>query len=173
MAFWGAPIADEEHSVHCVEAAIEAHRSIHRMNQDRIRENNRREADNQVREAAGLDPLPMLPILSLGTGINTGEAIVGLMGSEDHILNYTVFGRDVNVASRLESVSGRGRIIIGETTFQHLERFRPELAERCERLPAVTVKGIRMPVQIYEMPWKAQVLELPTSPPKDDQAEAA
>jgi class 3 adenylate cyclase len=40
------------------------------------------------------------------------------MGSDAHILNYTVFGREVNLASRLEGVSGHGRIVISETTLK-------------------------------------------------------
>ena len=157
MAFWGAPVHDPFHAVHCVEAAIDSHRAIHKLNAERVRENTRRQAINQERWQQGLEVLPLFPILTLGTGVNTGEAVVGLMGSEEHILNYTVFGRDVNVASRLEAVSGRGRIIIGEMTFRHLERFRPDLAAGCEALPAVTVKGIRVPVMIYEVPWKTEI----------------
>jgi class 3 adenylate cyclase len=90
----------------------------------------------------------------LGSGINTGVAIVGLMGSDAHILNYTVFGREVNLASRLESVSGRGRIVIGETTFKHLERDAPALAARCQKLAPTSVKGIREALVCYEVPWQ-------------------
>jgi len=173
MAFWGAPVSDKDHAVHCVEAAMEAHRAIYTLNEERTDENARRQAENQNRLSAGQHPLPLLPVLSLGTGINTGEAVVGLMGSEDHILNYTVFGRDVNVASRLESVSGRGRIIIAESTYNQLEQSRPDLAVLCQSLPPVTVKGIRMPVRIYEVPWKAEVLSMPNRPGLTGQAKAA
>jgi class 3 adenylate cyclase len=79
---------------------------------------------------------------------------VGLMGSDSHILNYTVFGREVNLASRLEGVSGRGRIIIGETTFLELKERLPDLAKRCIQLAPVAVKGFRQPVPIYEVPWR-------------------
>jgi class 3 adenylate cyclase len=96
----------------------------------------------------------MLPLLSLGTGINTGMVTVGLMGSDAHILNYTVFGREVNLASRLEGVSGRGRIIISESTYDMLQRDDPALAASCAELAPVTVKGIRKPVRIFEAPWK-------------------
>ena len=114
----------------------------------------KREADNLTRVAAGQPPVPMLPLLSLGTGINTGTAIVGLMGSDAHILNYTVFGREVNLASRLEGVSGRGRIIIGESTYRELQRDDAVFAATCVELPPVTVKGIQRAVTIYEVPWK-------------------
>ena len=82
--------------------------------------------------------------------------IVGLMGSNSHILNYTVFGREVNLASRLESVSGHGRIIISESTYAALERADPTLAARCIPQSTVIVKGIRQPVRNYEVPWETE-----------------
>jgi len=95
-----------------------------------------------------------LRALQLGTGINTGTVIVGLMGSGEHISNYTIFGREVNLASRLEGVSGSGRIIISEITYNHLLRHDPALAATCVELAPVTVKGIRTAVRIFEVPWQ-------------------
>ncbi len=153
MAFWGAPLNEQKHAVRCVTAAIEAQRAIQRLNREREAENTRREAENQNRLASGLPPLPKLPTLQLGTGINTGEMTVGLMGSESHIMNYTVFGREVNLAARLEGVSGRSRIIIGEGTYLELVEHAPELAKRCKALEPVGVKGFRQLVPIFEVPW--------------------
>lgn len=154
MAFWGAPTPNERHAVACVQAAIDAQRAMHKLNLDRAEKNKVREQENVKRAAEGKHPLPMLPLLSLGTGINTGICIVGLMGSDKHILNYTVFGREVNLASRLEGVSGRGRIIIGEATYKELLKFEPSLAATCVSLPPVMVKGIKDAVPIYEVPWR-------------------
>lgn len=154
MAFWGAPTPNEQHAVACVRAAVDAQIAMHLINEERARENQRREADNVRRLAAGEEPQHLLALLALGTGINTGTAIVGMMGSEAHISNYTIFGRDVNLASRLEGVSGHSRIIIGETTLQDLEKFAPDLARQCVELPAVKVKGIASEVRIWEVPWK-------------------
>ncbi len=95
---------------------------------------------------------------SLGTGINTGMVTVGLMGSERHIFNYTVFGREVNLASRLEGVSGSGRIIISDTTYNHLLRHGPQLASTCKELFPEKPKGFRSTVRIYEVPWQAAPL---------------
>jgi adenylate cyclase len=153
MAFWGAPLTNEQHALGCVRAALDAQRAIHDLNQGRLAENAARAAENQQRIAAGLPTKAPLRALQLGTGINTGTVIVGLMGSGEQ-KNYTAFGRDVNLASRLEGVSGSGRIIISETTHSHLQRLDPVLAATCVELPSVTVKGIRTAVRIFEVPWR-------------------
>jgi adenylate cyclase len=156
MAFWGAPTPNEQHALACVRAAIDAQRAIYALNQERAAENKRREQENLLRAAHGEAPLPLLHLLALGTGINTGMVTVGLMGSARHILNYTVFGREVNLAFRLEGVSGRGRIIIGESTYGQLRQHDPALASSCQELAPVMVKGIRLPVKVYEVPWKVE-----------------
>jgi class 3 adenylate cyclase/CHASE2 domain-containing sensor protein len=154
MAFWGAPTPNEKHAAACVRAAIEAQQAICKLNEKRQAENPKIELENRGRIAAGLPPKQLNISLMLGTGINTGLATVGLMGSDAHILNYTVFGREVNLASRLESVSGSGRIIISYATYCHLLRDDPALASTCVEMFPVTVKGIRDAVRIYEMPWQ-------------------
>jgi len=152
MAFWGAPTPNPKHAAGCVRAAIEIQRAVYELNLKRVQENQRRELENTMGGAAR--PKSKLPILMLGSGINTGMATVGLMGSNEHLLNYTVFGREVNLASRLEAVSGRSRIIISEATYSHLLRDDPELAATCVALPPVKVKGIVAEVKIYEVPWR-------------------
>jgi adenylate cyclase len=159
MAFWGAPTPNEKHALACVRAAIEAQCAIHELNQKRIAENSQREIENRARLSAGLPPKPPLRALQLGTGINTGLVTVGLMGSDVHQYNYTVFGREVNLASRLESVSGSGHIIISDTTYNHLLREDPALASTCVEMFPVTVKGIRAAVRIYEVPWQTPQAE--------------
>jgi len=154
MAFWGAPTPNEKHASDCVWAAIDAQRAIRDLNERRRTQNTARETENRARLSAGMPPKPPLRALQLGTGINTGLATVGLMGSDAHILNYTIFGREVNLASRLESVSGSGRIIISNTTYNHLLREDPALASTCLEMFPVTVKGIRDAVRIYEVPWQ-------------------
>ncbi len=146
MAFWGAPAANPRHAVDAVITAIDAQRAIARINEERTKKNLEREKADP--------PLPPLALLALGTGINSGTVTVGLMGSEAHILNYTVFGREVNLASRLEGVSGRSRVIIGEETFTDLQKHAPTLAATCVELEPVTVKGFRQRVKIYEVPWQ-------------------
>jgi class 3 adenylate cyclase len=154
MAFWGAPRPNPQHALGCVRAAIQAQREIHELNRQRQTENAAIEAENQSRAAAGQSLKPLLPILTLGTGINSGAVMVGLMGSDHHGLNYTVIGREVNLASRLEGVSGRGRIIIGETTYEQIRRADPELAATCVEQEPATPKGFQKPVRNFEVPWR-------------------
>lgn len=169
MAFWGSPTPNEKHALDCVRAAIEAQRAIFALNQNRVAENKRREQMNRQRAERGEPPLEMLMVLSLGSGINTGVVTVGLMGSEAHVRNYTVFGRDVNLASRLEGVSGHDRIIIGEATYLELLQDDPELASSCiERTPE-PVKGFRTPVKNFEVPWKTdESMMHEPAPPKTE-----
>ncbi|MCX7867755.1 MAG: adenylate/guanylate cyclase domain-containing protein [Limisphaera sp.] len=154
MAFWGAPTARKDHAAACVRAAIDAQRAVRALNERREAENRIREMENERRRQTGLPPRPHLPPLHLGTGIHTGVVTVGLMGSDQHLLNYTVFGREVNLASRLENISGQGRILISQVTYEHLLRHDPALARRCRPLPPVTVKGIREPIAVYEVLWQ-------------------
>ena len=154
MAFWGAPAANPKHALDCVKAAVAAQRAVYDLNRNRAEENKRREQENIVRVAAGQPPKPMLPILLMGSGINTGMVTVGLMGSQAEQQNYTVFGREVNLASRLESASGRGRIFIGQATYEHLLRDDPALAATCVALPAQKLKGISAAVTVFEVPWR-------------------
>jgi class 3 adenylate cyclase/CHASE2 domain-containing sensor protein len=154
MAFWGAPTHIENHAVCCVRAAIEAQRAIHSLNLQRAEENKRREQENPGRISKGETALPPLKLLSLGTGVNTGVVTVGLMGSDAHIVNYTVVGREVNLASRLEGFSGRGRILIGEGTYRALKQHEPELANTCVEQPLASLRGFSSALRIYEVPWK-------------------
>jgi class 3 adenylate cyclase len=156
MAFWGAPIPNSNHAIDAVRAAIDAQRALAALNRQREAQNARRAEENASRERLGLPPHHPLPVLSMGSGINTGVAIAGLMGSENHIVNYTVFGREVNLASRLEGVSGHGRIIIGEGTFLAIQSIDPGLALSCIELSPQKVKGFREPVRIYEVPWETE-----------------
>ncbi len=156
MAFWGGPLANARHAGDAVRSAIDAQRALLELNLKRDAGNRRIAAESAARAAQGLPPESPLPLLSLGTGINTGIAIMGLMGSAEDGLSYTVFGREVNLASRLEGLSGYGRIIISHATFLALQREAPDLAALCvEQIPA-DLKGFRQVVRNYEVLWRPE-----------------
>jgi adenylate cyclase len=174
MAFWGAPLDNPHHALAAVRCAIEAQQALHSINEQREQENQRRDQDNIERLRAGLPALSHLPVLSMGSGINTGMTIAGFMGSNEHIVNYTVFGREVNLASRLEGLSGHGHILIGEGTHAGLQRDDPELAKTCVELPPRLVKGFRESVRIFEVPWQPAGAAAPGQPGRaHDDAPAA
>jgi class 3 adenylate cyclase/CHASE2 domain-containing sensor protein len=154
MAFWGAPNPDTRHASSCVRAMMEAQQALLLLNRGRAAENERRAAENARRAARGEEPLPLAPLLSVGIGINTGPATAGLVGSEAHLLNYTVFGREVNVASRLEEIAGPGRILLAESTWQALQEEDPALAAACLEQAPVSLRGIRQPIRHYELQWE-------------------
>ncbi len=156
MAFWGAPLGNPQHAADAVRAAIEVQQALAELNLRRAAQNKQLEEENDSRQRLGLPPHSLLPLLTMGTGINTGLATVGYMGSETHLLNYTAFGREVNLASRLEGVSGHGRIIIGEGTYVALQRDDPKLAALCLEWPPRMVKGFRNALRIYEVLWRAE-----------------
>ncbi|MBN9412980.1 MAG: Cache 3/Cache 2 fusion domain-containing protein [Candidatus Paracaedimonas acanthamoebae] len=127
MAFWGAPLSDKHHALNACISALYC--------QKRLDELNRKwEAEKK-------------PILITRIGIETGEALVGTIGSFDR-LNYTALGDTVNLASRLEGTNKyyNTRIIIGEQTQREIRDngvFRP--------LDRVSVKGKETSVTIYEL----------------------
>lgn len=90
MAFWNAPLDDPDHAVHAVSAALDMLASMQALN----------DALQREAEVSGRRFFP----LRIGIGVNTGECVVGNMGSEQRF-DYSALGDAVNLAARLESVS--------------------------------------------------------------------
>ncbi len=154
MAFWGAPVPDPNHAMQALKCAAAVQQSIERINREFGAENQRRDQENQSRQAQKQPPLPLLPVLRLGIGLNSGLATVGFMGSENHLSSYTAFGHVVNVASRVEGLAGGGQIVLAEQTLLAAARNDATIAARCARLPEVYLKGITTPVKLFELCWK-------------------
>jgi len=125
MAFWGAPLPDRDHARNAILAGIEMQASLRAL-QPHFRERG-------------------WPEIHVGVGINSGRVSVGNMGSEVRVA-YTVMGDEVNLASRLESLTkhyGVG-IIVGENTRNLVKEF------LYRELDHVRVVGKDKPVAIYE-----------------------
>ena len=76
-------------------------------------------------------------------GISTGECTVGNFGSFDR-MDYTIIGKEVNVASRLEGLGAPGRILISESTYQLVK---DEVA--CQSHGTIQVKGFESSLMTY------------------------
>jgi class 3 adenylate cyclase/DNA-binding NarL/FixJ family response regulator len=126
MAVFGAPLPQEDHADHALNAA----RAM-QAGQARV---------NEVWASETLSPF------NLGIGLSTGEVAAALLGSEER-LEYTVIGDNVNLSQRLQQWAGPGEIVISEATYRALES--PAEAEAME--PA-QVKGRDAPVRAYRMP---------------------
>ena len=125
MAFWNAPIENGEHEECAVQSAMEMEEELAMLNAELIAEG--------------------LPQINIGIGINTGEALVGNMGSKQRF-DYSVIGDAVNLASRLESSSKTlGKtIVIGEETVN-----RAKLNYSFEYIDDIKVKGKTEFIKVY------------------------
>lgn len=125
MVFFGDPELQPDHAVRCVRAAIEMQKQTAEL-RERWRQS---------------DGFP----LSIRIGINSGEVVVGNMGSSRR-LAYTVLGSAVNLAQRLETNARVGGILISQRTY---ELVKDEIATR--PIGALKVKGIEEPVSAHEV----------------------
>lgn len=84
-----------------------------------------------------------LRAVSIGIGINSGDAVMGNMGSEDH-MDYTVIGDCINVAARLCGIAAAGQVLISKTVADVVRE-----RTTCEALPPVAVKGKDKPLEVF------------------------
>ncbi|MCL2809034.1 MAG: PAS domain S-box protein [Treponema sp.] len=126
MAVWGVPMLPEKDDAY---NAVSCALAIQEIVKSSKRKFFRRGASN----------------LRVGIGINSGPLVAGNLGSMQR-MDYSVIGDTVNLAARLEGVSGPEEVIISHSTYEQLsERF------KVEERPAVRVKGKEKPIKIYNV----------------------
>jgi len=130
MAFWNAPLDDEDHAYHGCMSALAMLAEMDPLN-DRLEKEAKEE---------GRKHIP----LKVGLGLNSGPAVVGNMGS-DQRFDYSVLGDTVNLAARLEgqSKSYGVNIVIGEKTEAQVKGL------ATLELDLIKVKGKTEAVRIY------------------------
>jgi adenylate cyclase len=127
MAVFGAPVNQPDHALRASKTALDMMSELRRLQKKWAGEGR--------------------PVLNIGVGVNSGDMVVGNMGSEMRF-DYTVMGDSVNLGSRLEGLNKEygTNIIISESTYLAVK---DELF--CRELDAVRVKGKLHPIKIYEL----------------------
>ncbi|MCX7805643.1 MAG: FHA domain-containing protein [Planctomycetota bacterium] len=125
MAFWGVLVDAPEAAYRAALAAVEMQNALYCF--------------NWMSQTEGLEPIWM------GIGLNTGEFVAGNVGSEQ-MVEYTVIGEAVNLAQRVESLAGRGQVLVTRAT---LEEFRDRAV--AVALPRCPVKGYPDPIEVFSI----------------------
>jgi adenylate cyclase len=125
LAFFGDPFDLTDHPMHCVEAAVAMQKKCREIK-------------------AKWQPLVDIN-LEIRIGINTGEAIVGNLGTKNRI-EYTVIGAAVNFAQRMESNAHAGAILLSQYTWEQVQSRFPSAQKRL-----ISVKGYAEEVSAYEL----------------------
>jgi adenylate cyclase len=135
MAFWNAPLSQHDHAIKACDAALAMRRQLRELNS---------ELAASAAEGNGKDAPTVR--LDSGIGLNTGDCIVGNIGSKQRF-DYSVIGDAVNLAARLEAESKNYGvpIIIGEDTAQLATGY------ATLELDLVTVKGKRELTRVYTL----------------------
>jgi len=97
MAFFNAPIPQTDHILRAVRAAKKIRSAIHLLQ----------------------DELPPEMRLGMGIGVHSGEAVLGLVGTQER-LEYTAIGDSVNIAKRLQENAAPGQILISAAAYLHI-----------------------------------------------------
>ncbi|MFQ5958911.1 MAG: adenylate/guanylate cyclase domain-containing protein, partial [Alphaproteobacteria bacterium] len=140
MAFWNAPLDDDDHARHASGSALAMIRGVRGLNEELKAE----------AEAEGRRYVP----INIGIGLNSGECCVGNMGSEQRF-DYSVLGDDVNLAARLEGQSKTYGvdIVIGEKTYGRASEY------AALELDLIKVKGKEEAVRIYALLGEPEMRE--------------
>lgn len=132
MSVWGAAKAEgnpASDAFNCICSTLMMRNALRRMNLKQI-----------SRGQPGI-------LVTMGCGINTGEAVAGQIGSRER-MEYTVIGDTVNLAARIEEPNEvfDTDILITETTYKHIAPF-----IKAEEMPGLTVQGKSQPLRVFSV----------------------
>lgn len=123
MAWFNAPIPQEDHTLRAVRAALGLRAAISALHAE----------------------LPPEAHLAFGVGIHYGEAVLGLVGTEKR-LDYTAIGDSVNTAKRIQENAASNQILISESAYQQARRH-----IKVGKAGPVLAKGKSKPIQVFEV----------------------
>ncbi|MBE0410760.1 MAG: GAF domain-containing protein [Anaerolineales bacterium] len=123
MAFFNAPLTQSDHVLRAVSSALDIQKSV---------ENLREIIPPEMR-------------LSFGIGIHYGEAVLGLIGTEQR-MEYTAIGDSVNTSKRLQENAAAGQILISSTAVAQVTNL-----VDCNPVAPIRAKGKSDPIEVYEL----------------------
>jgi adenylate cyclase len=123
MAWFNAPIPQPDHTLRAVKAALQIRKSVLALHKE----------------------LPKDAHLSFGVGIHFGDAVLGLVGTEQRV-DYTAIGDSINTAKRIQENTAEGQILISEAAYK-------KVAKKiiANEVGPIQVKGKSEPVNVYEV----------------------
>jgi adenylate cyclase len=123
MAWFNAPIPQSDHTLRAIKAALDIRQAVETL---------------QNQQPAHLK-------LFFGAGIHTGEAVLGLVGTEKR-MEYTAIGDSVNTAKRIQENAAAGQILISGEAHQLVAKH-----VRVRQVEAFLPKGKRQEMTVYEV----------------------
>jgi class 3 adenylate cyclase/tetratricopeptide (TPR) repeat protein len=125
MALFGAPLAHEDHAVRACYAALRMQEAVQQY-------------AVEVQRSHGVP-------LHIRVGLNAGEVVVRSIGSDLH-MDYTAVGQTTHLAARMEQMAMPGSILIAPAVLGLVEGL-----VQVKALGAIPVRGLRDPVEVYEV----------------------
>ncbi len=125
MAVFGAPLPQPNHAEAAVRTAVEIQEEIKKIEKKWLALIGRK--------------------IEAGIAINTGEVIIGNIGSPER-MDYTAIGDAVNLTARLEEIAAAGEIIISGNTYSLVKNL-----VDCQKMEPITIRGKKNPVAVYKV----------------------
>jgi adenylate cyclase len=123
VVFFNAPLVQPDHVLRAVRAALRVQEGVAQLH----------------------ERMPPAYRLFYGVGINVGDAVVGNVGTAQH-MNYTAIGSSVNLASRLQSAAAPGQILLSHSVYRRIRKH-----VKAKQLPPIDAKGFSEPITVYEL----------------------